>query len=189
MENLSLVLPQITERKSIRAFSDKPVEKEKLTRMFDAARWAASAFNEQPWRFIYANKSQEESYQKLFNTLNSFNQAWAKNAPVVMIVVVKTNFSENGQVNSYAIYDTGAAVANLAIQATAEGLYLHQMAGFSPEKAKETLNIPEGFEAVTAIVVGYQGDTDVLSDSLKEREKAPRIRKEISEFTYEGSWR
>ncbi|MBT28668.1 MAG: nitroreductase [Thalassobius sp.] len=188
MENSSLVLPHITERKSIRAFSDKPVEKEKLTRLFDAARWAASAFNEQPWRFIYADKSQEESYQKLFNTLNSFNQAWAKHAPVVIIVVAKTTFSENGQANPHAMYDTGAAVANLSIQATAEGLYLHQMAGFSPEKAKETLNIPEGFEAVTAIVVGYKGDANILAQPLKDRETAPRVRKDISEFTYEGSW-
>ena len=102
--------------------------------------------------------------------------------------MAKTTFSENGQANPHAMYDTGAAVANLSIQATAEGLYLHQMAGFSPEKAKETLNIPEGFEAVTAIVVGYKGDANILAQPLKDRETAPRVRKDISEFTYEGSW-
>ena len=178
----------IKNRKSIRAFAEKPVEEEKIQQLFEAARWAASCFNEQPWRFIYATKENEAAYRDILSTINEFNQSWAKNAPMLMIAIAKTSFSMNDKPNKHAWYDTGAAMANLSIQATNLDLYVHQMAGFSPDKAKEILNIPEGYEAIAAIAVGYQGDASILNENLQVKENATRSRKAISEIAFEGKW-
>ncbi len=182
------IIDPIRERKSIRAFADKPIEEKKIQQLFEAARWAASCFNEQPWRFIYATKENETAYSDIFSTINEFNQSWAKNASLLMIAIAKKSFSMNDKPNKHAWYDTGAAVANLSIQATNLGLYVHQMAGFFPDKAKEILNIPEGYEAIAAIAVGYQGDASILSENLQAKESATRSRKAISEIAFEGKW-
>ena len=185
---MSEVLEVIENRKSIRAFSDKAVEPEKLEAVFKAAQLAASCFNEQPWRFVYATKSQPEAREKLFECINEFNQSWANSADVLMVSIAKTSFSMNGNPNRHAWHDTGAAVAQLSLQATELGLYVHQMAGFFPEKARELLQIPEGFEPVAAIALGYPGQVDSLPANLQEKEKAPRTRKDLNELVFSGSF-
>lgn len=183
------IIDQIKDRKSIRAFSDKSINEEQIQQLFEAAKWSASCFNEQPWRFIYATKEKSEEYDNILSTINDFNQVWAKNAPMIMVVVAKTTFSMNDKPNKHAWYDTGSAMANLAIQATSIGLYVHQMAGFSAQKAKDALNIPEGYEAIAAAAIGYEGDATQLNDTLKEKENATRSRKTINEIAFKGSWK
>lgn len=188
METAIDIISAIKNRKSIRAFADKTIEKEKILQLFEAARWAASSFNEQPWRFVYATKEKEAQYNNILSTINEFNQSWAKDAPLLMIVVAKSEFSMNGKANRHAWYDTGAAMANFATQATIAGLFIHQMAGFSAEKAKEVLNIPDGFEAVAAVAVGYQGEAAQLNETLQAKENTLRSRKVLNEIAFEGQW-
>jgi len=183
------ILKEITNRKSIRAFAEEAVPKAVTERLFEAARWAASSFNEQPWRFLYGHKGEGETWEKLLACANEFNAAWAGSAPLLMLVSAKTTFSQTGKPNRHAWYDTGAAMANLATQATKEGLYLHQMAGFDPAKASELFQIPSDFEAVALVAIGYQGDPVQLPANLQEKENAPRVRKPISETAFEGKWK
>jgi nitroreductase len=138
-------------RWSPRAFSDRLIETEKLQRMFEAARWAASSFNEQPWSFIVATREKPDEYAALLSCLTEKNQQWARRAPVLMVSVAKLNFEKNGKPNRHAFHDVGMAVSNLIVQATALGLYVHQMAGFSVETVRETYGVPEGFEPVAAM--------------------------------------
>jgi nitroreductase len=170
------------------AFSNQPVEREKLCSVLEAARWAASSFNEQPWSFIVATKDNQAEFDRLLNCLAEGNQEWAKNAPVLMLSVAKLYFERNGVENRHAFHDVGAATASLAIEATALGLYVHQMAGFDVSKARETYSIPEGYEPVAAIALGYLGDPQSLSERLLKRELAPRTRKPLSEFVFFNSW-
>jgi nitroreductase len=138
-------------RWSPRAFSDRLIETEKLQRMFEAARWAASSFNEQPWSFIVATREKPDEYAALLSCLTEKNQQWARRAPVLMVSVAKLNFEKNGKPNRHAFHDVGMAVSNLIVQATALGLYVHRMAGFSVETVRETYGVPEGFEPVAAM--------------------------------------
>jgi nitroreductase len=170
------------------AFSDQTVEPEKLRRVLEAARWAASSYNEQPWSFIIATKDNSTEYDRLLSCLAEGNQEWARNAPVLMISVAKLHFEQNGTENRHAFHDVGAAEANLAAQATALGLCVHQMAGFDAAKAKALYNIPEGYDPVDAVALGYLGDSQTLSERLQQRESAPRSRKPISEFVFTGNW-
>ncbi|MBD1824828.1 nitroreductase family protein [Cyanobacteria bacterium FACHB-DQ100] len=170
------------------AFSDRPVEPEKLASVLEAARWAASSFNEQPWSFIVAAKDNPEEFDRLLGCLAEGNQEWAKSAPILMISVAKLNFEKNGNENRHAFHDVGAAEANLAAQATALGLHVHQMAGFDVAKAKELYGIPQGYEPVDAIALGYLGDPHQLSERLQQRLSAPRSRKPIQDFVFTGRW-
>lgn len=178
----------LQDRWSPLAFSDQPVEPEKLGSVLEAARWAASSYNEQPWSFIVATKDDPAEFDRLLGCLAEGNQEWAKDAPVLMISVAKLNFERNGTENRHAFHDVGAAEANLAAQATALGLYVHQMAGFDAQKAKELYHIPEGYEPVDAIALGYLGDPHQLSDRLQQRLAAPRSRKPLKDFVFTGSW-
>jgi len=178
----------LTSRWSPRAFADRPVEPEKLRGLFEAARWAASSFNAQPWYFIVATKDDPENFQRVLECFVEFNQRWAKSAPVVAISVARLNFEHNGKVNRHALHDVGQAAANLALQAAALGLQVHQMAGILPEKARQNFGIPEGYEAVAGIALGYPGDPDALPNELREREHAPRERKPLASFVFTGQW-
>jgi len=178
----------IGERWSPRAFADRPVEAEKLRSLFEAARWAASSYNGQPWFFIVATKDHPEDYKRVLDCFIEFNQGWAKNAPVLALSVAKLKFEHNGELNRHAFHDVGQAVATLALQAEAHGLAVHQMAGIMPEKARELFAIPEGYEAVAGIAIGYQGEAHTLPDQLKERELAPRERKALDSFVFAGKW-
>jgi nitroreductase len=176
-------------RWSPRAFSDKMVETDKLRSLFEAARWAPSSNNEQPWSFIIATKDDENNYRRLFECLKEGNKKWAFRAPVLMLSVARLNFEDEGTPNRHAFHDTGMAVFSLVVQATALGLMVHQMAGFDVEKARTELKIPDGHEPVAMIAVGYPGDPDILPDRLKQRELLPRERKPIAEFVFSAEWR
>lgn len=175
-------------RWSPRAFVDRPVEPEKLLRLWEAARWSASCANQQPWYFIVATREDAAEYVRLLSCLRENNQQWALHAPVLMVSVAKLTFDANGQPNRYAFHDVGLAVANLIVQATALGLFVHQMAGFYPDKVRELYGVPEDFEPVAGIVLGYPGDPAILPEDLQQRELAPRARKPVETFVFQGTW-
>ena len=178
----------IRNRWSPRAFSDKPVPPEVLRSLFEAARWAPSSNNEQPWAFLVATKDDTENFEKSLGALVEFNANWAKKAPVLVIAVAQLAFAKNKAPNRNAQYDVGAASLQLALEATARGLVVHQMAGFDPETAKEAYDIPEGWEPIAAMAIGYPGDASSLPEPYQTREKAPRTRKPIREFVMSGQW-
>jgi nitroreductase len=177
----------IRDRWSPRAFAKKPVEPSVLASLFEAARWAPSSNNEQPWAYLVATKEEKENFAKTLSVLVEFNAGWAKEAPVLMITVSRLNF-QNGTPNRNAFYDTGAATALLSVEATARGLAVHQMAGFEPAKAKQVFDIPGDWEPIAAIAIGYPGDPNSLPQKLHDREIAPRTRKPLSEFVMSGRW-
>ncbi|MEX5218449.1 MAG: nitroreductase family protein [Nitrospira sp.] len=175
-------------RWSPRAFSERPVEPEKLLSLFEAARWAPSSNNEQPWSFVMATKEDEASYRRLFECLKEGNKKWAFRAPVLALSVARLDFEDDGRLNRHAFHDTGMAVFSLVIQATALGLIVHKMAGYDVEKARKDLKIPEGHDPVAMMAIGYPGDLEQLPDYLRERELKPRERKHMSELVFEGTW-
>lgn len=174
-------------RWSPRAFDDRPIELEKLRSLFEAARWAPSSNNEQPWRFLVATKENQAEYGRLFNCLVEGNQKWALRAPVLLLSVAKLEF-EDGLPNRHALHDTGMAAENLVIQATALGLVAHQMAGFRVDQARTDCQIQNDYEPVAMIAIGYPGDPALLSDRLRAREVQPRARKPVNEFVYSTTW-
>jgi nitroreductase len=179
--------PVVSERWSPRAFSDKSVSPHVLKSLFEAARWAPSSSNLQPWAYIVATKEDKENFDKILSTMVEFNQGWAKHAPVLAISVAQIKTKE-GKPNTLAFHDVGSASAQLSFQAVADGLYVHQMAGFDANKAREVFHIPDDWQAVATIAIGYPGDPNSLPDKLKERELAPRTRKALADFVMTGDW-
>jgi nitroreductase len=177
----------LKKRWSPRAFDEWPVEADKLLSLFEAARWAPSSNNGQPWRFLVATKEHKAEYDRLFNCLVEGNQKWAYRAPVLLLSVAKLEF-EDGSPNRHALHDTGMAAANLVVQATALGLVAHQMAGFRIDQVRADCKIPEGYEPAAMIAVGYPGDPALLPDHLRARETQPRVRKPLTEFVYSATW-
>ncbi len=175
----------IHKRWSPRAFSGRPVEQEKILSLFEAARWAASSGNEQPWRFIWATKEQPERYGRLFECLSERNRVWAGGAPLLIMTLVATLLRRNNKPNRWAFHDLGLAVGNLTTQASSLDLYVHSMGGFSVEKARRLFNVPPDFEPVTMIAVGYLGDAEQLPEELRERETAQQQRKTLDELMME----
>ena len=184
------ILEIITQRWSPRAFSDKTVLDDDLKTLFEAARWAPSSSNLQPWRFIVCKKG-SAAYDKLLATLADGNKTWASQAPILILGVAETTLIREGKPtreNGHAKYDLGHAVANLSLQAVSMDLYLHQMGGFSTTQAEEAFALPEEFSAVVAIALGYMGDASDLSEALADREAAPRTRMSQGEFVFDGQW-
>ncbi|TLY22155.1 MAG: nitroreductase [Nitrospirae bacterium] len=175
-------------RWSPRAFSDRRVEPATLRSLLEAARWAPSSFNEQPWSFIVATKDDQTEFGRLLSCLVEGNIQWAQHAPVLMVSVARLSFEDNGKPNRHALHDVGQAVANLIVQATAVGLMVHQMAGILPDMIRELYSLPEGYEPVAGIALGYPGDPQKLPESLRQRELAPRERKPLTEFVFSGRW-
>ncbi len=163
----------LRQRWSPRAFSNQRVEVEKLRSVLEAARWAASSSNEQPWSFIVATKEETANFEKLLSCLVEKNQQWARSAPVLMLAVATTVSPRTQKPNRHAYYDLGQAVMGLVVEATSLGLHVHQMAGFSADKARELYGIPESADAVAAIALGYVGDPNSLPEDLKSREMTP----------------
>lgn len=178
----------IGRRWSTRAFSDLPVEPEKLVTILEAARWAASSANEQPWAFLVATKDDPKNHEALAGVLVDSNRTWAEKAPVLILAFAHTQFSKNGNPNRYAFHDVGQAVANLSLQATALGLKVHQMGGFRAEAAQERFAVPADWQPVSVIALGYPGDPESLEEKLREREIAQRQRKPLDTFVFSGSW-
>ncbi len=183
------VLDVIKDRRSKRAYSNQPVEEEKIKSLFEAARWAPSSMNEQPWTYIYTTKDQSELWNRIFETLSEGNRIWAVDAPLLIVSLARTKFIRNGRTNTSARYDLGAANAFLSLQATALGLNVHQMGGYDKEKLVENLNVPlDEFEPGVVIAVGYPGDAEKLPDNLKQREEAPRLRYPQESFVMNKSF-
>jgi nitroreductase len=178
----------IRERWSPRAFSDKPIAPEILRSLFEAARWAPSSNNEQPWAFLVATRDDKHNLDKSLDALVEFNRNWAKQAYVLGFAVSQLAFAKNGTPNRNAFYDTGAAMAWLTVEATACGLFVHQMAGFDPEKVRANFGVPAGWEAIAAFAIGYSGDPASLPEPYRSRENAPRTRKPTREFVMTGEW-
>ena len=182
------ILQVLAERWSPYGFEDRPVLATDLRSLFEAARWAASSYNEQPWNYLVATMENPAEFGRLLSCLVEANQAWAKAAPVLVLGVVSLRFAKNNQNNRAAVHDLGLASGNLVVEATARGLSVHQMIGILPDKAREVYRIPEHFEAWTALAIGYKADPAKLPDALKERDLAPRQRKPLSEFVFTGQW-
>ncbi|MFC1476915.1 nitroreductase family protein [candidate division KSB1 bacterium] len=172
-------------RWSARAMSGESISDEELMPLFDAARWAPSAFNAQPWRFIYAHRDTRH-WDKLFNVLADFNKQWVKNAAVLILILSKKIFDHNGKPSRTHSFDTGAAWVNLALQGTAKGLVVHCMSGFDYEKAYFDLTIPDEYNVEAMCAVGRPGRPEDLPPDMREREK-PSGRNDISDFVFEGN--
>ena len=178
----------IASRWSPYAFDSRPVSKADLRSLFEAARWAASSYNEQPWHYLIATQDDPVEFATLLSCLVEGNQAWARAAPVLAISVASLTFKLNGKPNKAAIHDLGLAACSLTLEATARGLAVHQMIGILPERVRELYEIPEGYEAVTGLAIGYVGDPQRVPDKLKERDLAPRTRKPLKAFLFTGRW-
>jgi nitroreductase len=175
------VLPVLLERWSPRAFADRDVAAADLKTIFEAARWAPSSYNEQPWRFFVGHRG-SETYSKILGALVPFNQDWAKGAPVLVLGLARTRFSHNDTPNNYAAHDLGAAMALMAVQATVLGLAAHQMAGFDWAKAREAFAIPDAFAMGSVMAIGYRGELTDMEEKFQAQEQAPRSRKPLSEI-------
>lgn len=175
----------IENRWSPRGFNNKPVTDEMLNLLFEAARWAPSSRNGQPWEYFYVRREDEKKFNEVVDILTGINPDWAKDARVLMITVMKKRFDYNNKPNGKALHDMGAASALMAVQAAEMGLQIHQMGGFDKEKATKYLNLDtEKYEPVTCIAVGFPGNPNQLNDDLKKREEQPRVRKEQKEFVF-----
>jgi nitroreductase len=176
------VLPQFHERWSPRSFANREVSRELLRKAFEAARWTASSFNEQPWRFLLGRRP-DETYTKIFDSLGDFNKKWAWRAPVLILGATKAKSSRNGADNRVALFDLGAASSYLTLEATALGLATHQMEGFDTEKVRKAFGIPADYLMGSVIALGYQGEPAALEDDqLVDRETSARTRKGLSEI-------
>jgi nitroreductase len=175
------VHPMIANRWSPYYFDEKGISPENLRSIFEGARWAASAFNEQPWRYIVATRENPAEHQRLLSCLVEPNQAWAKRAPVLALAVISQNYRHNGKPNGTALHDLGLASANLTLEAANHGIMVHQMAGIVPDRARDLYSIPDGFLAVTGLALGYPGEGD---SELAQRDSAPRQRRTQEEFVF-----
>ena len=173
----------IRRRWSPRAFSEKEISPAQLKAIFEAARWAASSYNEQPWRFLVGRRG-DETYKKIFDSLIEFNQAWARTAPVLVLTAAKKTFTGKGTPNHYGLHDTGAATAVLALQATGDGLHTHSMAGFDAEQARAAFGIPTDYDIGAVTAIGYFGDPASLPAHLEKMEVEPRQRKPLEEIVF-----
>jgi nitroreductase len=178
----------IAGRRSSLAFASKPVEPEILSSLMEAARWAPSSMNEQPWSFIVATKAGKTAFDRLLGCLVEFNVQWAQRAPVLVVSVAKLTFGSTGETNRHAFHDVGQAIANLTFQANVSGLVVHQMAGFNVDKARREFSIPQDYEPVAAAAIGYPGDPEELPEKLRKKASSPRMRKPLTNFVFEGDW-
>jgi len=175
-------------RRSPRAFAPRPVNSAQMTSLFEAARWAPSSANEQPWYFIVATPGDAPVYTALYESLAEGNRRWAAAAPLLVLCLARTTYVRTGKPNRHAWYDLGQAVASLALQATAMGLAVHQMGGFDGGEAARGCGVPEGFDPVVILAIGYAGAAGTLPEDLAQRERAPRSRKPLGSFVFSGAW-
>jgi nitroreductase len=185
--NVEGLLPVFLERWSARSFHEREVTTDLLKKVFEAARWAASSSNEQPWRFLVGRRG-DEAWEKIFASLAPGNKKWAHKAPVLILGAANTRFAKDGSENRYAVYDLGAAASYLTLEAAVLGLTAHQMAGFDQEAARKAFEIPPEYALGAAIALGYRDEPAALGDEgLIARETAPRSRKPLREFVF-SSW-
>jgi nitroreductase len=178
----------IAKRWSPYSFAEQPVARTDLQSLFEAARWAPSSYNEQPWRYIVATKDETIEFERLLACLVEGNQVWARNAPVLALGCTSLQFALNGKPNAAAIHDLGIASATLTFEATARGLYVHQMIGIIPDQARSTYSIPDDVQPLTALAIGYAASPESPPQELRERDLARRTRKSLNEFVYSKAW-
>jgi nitroreductase len=178
----------LAHRWSPRAFSDRPVDRATVRSLLEAARWAPSSMNEQPWRFVVATREDREAFDRLAACLSSGNRQWAPRAALLVAVVAAETFRRNGRPNRHAWHDVGQAIALLTVEASARGLSVHQMGGIDRESLREAIGIPDGFSPITVVAIGYPGAPEDLPEDLAERERAERKRLPQSEFAFSGAW-
>jgi nitroreductase len=178
----------LEKRFSPRAFSSRPVEEAKLRKLFEAARSAPSSYNEQPWRFVMGTRQNPEAFVRLLETLAEPNREWAQHAPVLVLSVAKLDFTHSAKPNRHAWHDVGQAAAYLTLQATALGLYVHQMGGFDAARARQLLGIPQGYEPVAMMAVGYLGGPEAVPELQHPHNRPPRARKPLDSLAFDGIW-
>jgi nitroreductase len=178
----------IAARYSPYGFTDRTVSKEDLCALFEAARWAPSSYNEQPWTYFVATKENPDELQRLLGCLVEGNQGWAKSAPVLALGCTSLNFVRNNNPNAAALHDLGLASGNLCLEATARGLSVHQMIGILPDKARDVYRVPAGVQPFTGLAIGYAADANTVAVPFRERDLAVRKRKPLAEFVFGGSW-
>lgn len=178
----------ISKRWSPRSFDSRTVESVKLIQLLEAARWAPSWRNDQPWRFIVATKEDPEAYRRLFDCLNPGNQRWACLAPVLMIAIAKRGYDHGNEPNPITLYDTGQAVSQLTIEALSHGLYVHQMGGIDHERIHLMYGIPLNYQPIVALAIGYLGQAIDLPQELRRREELPRTRLPLSDLVFSNTW-
>jgi nitroreductase len=180
--------PLILKRWSPVAFDSKPVGQGKINLLFEAAKWAPSGRNAQPWRFLYATREMPD-YESYLNLMDKGNQVWARTAPLFILALAQVISTYKDRPNRLALYEAGMAVSNLLLQATHLGLFVHQMAGYDTMRAREILAIPQRYEPTAMMAVGYKGDPAVLPPDVASREERERTRMKISEFVITGKFR
>lgn len=178
----------LAKRWSPYAFADRAVSDADLRSLFEAARWAASSYNEQPWRYIVATKANPAEFDKLLSCLVEANQVWAKAAPVLALCCTSLVFTLNNKPNAAALHDLGLASASLTLEATARGLCVHQMIGILPDRARQLYHIPDSVQPLTALAIGYVADPATLPEKIRPRDLAPRTRRPLAEFVFSGDW-
>ena len=177
----------ISERWSPRAFTETLIRDEDMRSLFEAARWAPSCKNQQPWSFVVATRDDTAAFQRLFECLMPGNQSWAGRAAALVLSVAEVRGGD-GATNAYAVHDTALAVCNLLLQATSMGLHAHQMGGFDRDKARGDLHLPDTHDPVAMMALGHVADADTLPDDLRARELEPRTRRPLDEFVYGPTW-
>lgn len=176
----------ILSRMSGRAFSQERLTEEELLSLFEAARWAPSSYNNQPWRFVYARRGDKE-WDTFFNVLVDFNKSWCKDADTLVVVITRDNFEHNDKFSRTSQFDTGAAWMNLAMQAHEKDFTAHGMEGFDYDKIKQDLQIPQGFTVNAMVAIGKKGKKEDLSKELQEKE-VPSPRKPLNEIISKGKF-
>lgn len=170
------------------AFSPREVSSQDLLALFEAARWAPSSYNEQPWRYIIATRDQSEQFDTVISCLAEGNRPWARRAPVVGIGMTRVVFERNGEPNRAAVHDLGLASAFLTLEATSRGLYVHQMIGILPERVRLVYQLPDDVEPYTGLAIGYLGDPDGLEEPYRQRDLAARTRRPLASFLFSGRY-
>ena len=183
--------PLIQKRWSGRAFvENQPVSREQIIALLEAARWAPSCWNDQPWRYIVFDRfHNKDAWQKAFECLSEGNQKWVIQAPVLLIAFADTRFTRNGKPNRWGQHDTGAASTSLCLQAASMGLMAHQMGGYDRDKVRETFAVPDQFDIMSMIAVGYPANEDQINPDELERELEPRERAPLGEHFFDSSWK
>ena len=180
----------LARRWSPRAFdAGRPVSREQLAALLEAARWAPSCNGDEPWRYLIWDRARDPAgFQSAFDCLSENNRKWVKNVPLLMLSCAGSTFAHNGKPNRWAQHDTGAASVCLALQGAAMGLAVHQMGGYDAQKARAAFAIPEDYTPMAMIAIGYQASPNVLDDETKQKELKPRARKPVEQHFFEDGW-
>jgi len=182
------VADSIAKRWSPYVFADRAVPLEELLSLFEAARWAPSSYNEQPWHYIVATQDDRPGFERVLSCLVEPNREWARHAPVLALGVVSLRFTRNKKPNAAAEHDLGLASANLTLEATRRGIAVHQMIGILPERAVEVFDVPEGFRVLTGLAIGYPGENPAVESKFEDRDSKARDRRPLAEFVFSGAW-